>query len=78
MQHCSNAQPSLCTLHHIRAYFQNGTLPPEGTVCAPDMTVWGKQNVDRDGEGEEDLAAAMEGLEREVDFSYMAGLGVGL
>ena len=31
--HTSTSQPSLCTAKAIRAYFVNGTLPKEGTIC---------------------------------------------
>ncbi|THH30474.1 hypothetical protein EUX98_g3728 [Antrodiella citrinella] len=31
--HCSVSATSLCTAKVIRAYFQHGTLPQEGTVC---------------------------------------------
>ncbi|KAI0645976.1 alpha/beta-hydrolase [Trametes meyenii] len=31
--HCSLSAPSLCTAKHVRAYFENGTLPEPGTVC---------------------------------------------
>lgn len=34
--HCSLAAPSLCTAKHIRAYYENGTIPEEGTVCEVD------------------------------------------
>ncbi|KAL9003299.1 MAG: hypothetical protein Q9188_003819 [Gyalolechia gomerana] len=33
--HTSSAQPSLCTVKAIRAYFVNGTLPNPGTRCEP-------------------------------------------
>ncbi|PPQ82828.1 hypothetical protein CVT25_009203 [Psilocybe cyanescens] len=33
--HCSISAPSLCTLQHVREYFQVGNLPPPGTVCEP-------------------------------------------
>ena len=33
LQHSSLSQPSLCTAEAIHAYFVNGTLPPEGTIC---------------------------------------------
>ncbi|OCH85906.1 hypothetical protein OBBRIDRAFT_797713 [Obba rivulosa] len=36
--HTSFALPSLCTVKHVRAYFRDGTLPPDGTVCQPDVT----------------------------------------
>ncbi|KAI0793726.1 alpha/beta-hydrolase [Fomes fomentarius] len=31
--HCSLSTPSLCTAKHVRRYFQEGTLPKEGTRC---------------------------------------------
>lgn len=34
--HCSVSAPSLCTARHVRAYFENGTLPEEGTECEVD------------------------------------------
>ncbi|KAI9700530.1 MAG: hypothetical protein M1820_006829 [Bogoriella megaspora] len=34
--HCSNAQPSICTANNIRAYWQDGSLPSEGTYCEPE------------------------------------------
>ncbi|KAH7141086.1 proteinase [Dactylonectria macrodidyma] len=33
--HCSHSNPSLCTAKTIRAYFQTGDLPVEGTICEP-------------------------------------------
>lgn len=35
-QHCTLALPSLCTVNVTRAFFKDGTLPPEGTVCKTD------------------------------------------
>ncbi|KAF9449492.1 hypothetical protein P691DRAFT_727897 [Macrolepiota fuliginosa MF-IS2] len=32
--HTSTGAPSVCTHNVIKAYFLNGTLPPEGTVCS--------------------------------------------
>ncbi|EOO00997.1 hypothetical protein UCRPA7_3513 [Phaeoacremonium minimum UCRPA7] len=34
--HCSHSTPSLCTAKVIREYFQKGTLPTDGKVCAPE------------------------------------------
>jgi len=34
--HCSVTSPSLCMAKHVRAYFENGTLPEAGTVCGVD------------------------------------------
>jgi len=31
--HCSVSAPSVCTQQYVRRYFQDGTLPPPGTVC---------------------------------------------
>lgn len=30
------AAPSLCTAKYVREYFEDGTLPEEGTVCEVD------------------------------------------
>ena len=35
-QHTSTALTSLCTIGYSRAYFANGTLPAEGTICQVD------------------------------------------
>lgn len=34
--HCSPSAPSVCTVRHVREYFQSGALPAEGTVCEVD------------------------------------------
>ncbi|KAJ7731072.1 TAP-like protein-domain-containing protein [Mycena metata] len=34
--HTSLGAPSTCFYGYLRQYFQNGTLPPQGTVCQPD------------------------------------------
>ncbi|KDR74350.1 hypothetical protein GALMADRAFT_141400 [Galerina marginata CBS 339.88] len=31
--HCSVSAPSVCTQLYVRKYFEDGTLPPAGTVC---------------------------------------------
>jgi hypothetical protein len=36
LQHTSIAQPSLCTTRRIRSYFDDGSLPSPGTICAVD------------------------------------------
>ncbi|KAH9483232.1 hypothetical protein JR316_0005336 [Psilocybe cubensis] len=38
--HCSLAAPSPCTYRHVRNYFVDGILPPEGTVCEPDVELF--------------------------------------
>ena len=35
-QHTSATLISTCTVGFLRAYFANGTLPPEGTICQVD------------------------------------------
>ncbi|KAJ7649361.1 hypothetical protein DFH06DRAFT_1134981 [Mycena polygramma] len=39
-QHTSVSAPSLCTLGYFREYIVNGTLPPPGTVCPVDATLF--------------------------------------
>jgi len=43
--HCSISGTSLCTHKAIRAYFQNGTLPEEGTVCKTESKIFGSNNL---------------------------------
>ncbi|KIW20228.1 hypothetical protein PV08_00803 [Exophiala spinifera] len=38
--HCSIAQPSSCTAKAIRAYFDEGILPPAGAVCQPNAPLY--------------------------------------
>ncbi|TCD60883.1 hypothetical protein EIP91_009374 [Steccherinum ochraceum] len=38
--HCTLAATSKCTARAIRAYFQNGTLPKEGTVCEIESSIF--------------------------------------
>jgi hypothetical protein len=38
--HGVNVHPSVCTGKAIRAYFAEGVVPEEGTVCEPDVGVW--------------------------------------
>ncbi|KXJ90455.1 TAP-like protein-domain-containing protein [Microdochium bolleyi] len=35
--HTTLSAPSTCTAAHIRAYFQNGSLPADETLCEPDF-----------------------------------------
>ncbi|KAJ7921954.1 Alpha/Beta hydrolase protein [Mycena leptocephala] len=39
--HTSLSAPSLCTIGYFRQYFLNGILPPPGTVCPVDATLFG-------------------------------------
>ncbi|KAF7323680.1 AB hydrolase-1 domain-containing protein [Mycena kentingensis (nom. inval.)] len=43
--HCSISAPSLCAARHIQAYFKDGKLPPEGTVCKPDFDVFPRTDI---------------------------------
>jgi len=68
--HCSLAAPSLCTAKHLRAYFENGTLPEEGTVCEVDeLPFVGKVNsekVNAMSVEDRELLDALRGLAEEV------------
>ena len=44
-QHCSISSASLCSTKYIREYFNDGTLPPEGTVCETESTIFGNDTV---------------------------------
>ncbi|KAJ7474215.1 TAP-like protein-domain-containing protein [Mycena latifolia] len=59
--HTSMTAPSLCTWGYLREYFQNGTLPAPGTVCAVDAELFpsaaGKTSAKRSGD-EEDITDA--------------------
>ncbi|KAJ7660890.1 Alpha/Beta hydrolase protein [Mycena polygramma] len=38
--HTSLSAPSLCTAGYLQGYFVNGTLPPTGTICPIDVTLF--------------------------------------
>jgi len=38
--HCSSSATSLCTTKAVRAYFRDGTLPNEGTVCEVESSIF--------------------------------------
>lgn len=66
--HTSLAAPSTCTARHIRSYFQDGILPPVGTVCEPDKLPFdlspaapGKGTV-----GDDSLSSAIRALSERV------------
>ena len=40
LQHGASAVPSLCLTEHTRAYFEDGILPPEGTICPLDIPLF--------------------------------------
>jgi hypothetical protein len=56
--HCSISTPSLCTARFVRRYFEDGELPPNGTVCEADMKPFGHVEVG----GEEEVMAALREL----------------
>ncbi|KAI9646467.1 hypothetical protein NHQ30_004460 [Ciborinia camelliae] len=50
--HTSLTAPSICTANWIREYFQTGTLPAVGTVCAADVEPFGgREEEKKDGKG---------------------------
>ena len=63
--HATLAAPSVCTAQHVRAYFRDGVLPDEGTVCPPDELPFGveaKNGVRALSVEDEELMAALRGL----------------
>jgi hypothetical protein len=61
--------PSLCTSAYFRQYFQNGTLPAPGTVCAADITLFGAPAPSRRdalSAEEEELLAALKVISKAV------------
>lgn len=67
--HCSLAAPSICTAKAVRAYFVNGTLPEEGTVCEPDeLPFVGKKDLKVMSAEDEELLDALRGLTDAVPF----------
>ncbi|OBZ70732.1 hypothetical protein A0H81_09435 [Grifola frondosa] len=68
--HCSLSAPSLCTAKHVRAYFENGTLPKEGTVCEVDELPFvgavGAEKVSAMSAEDMELLDALRGLADEV------------
>ena len=49
-KHCSIAAVSLCTLRHVRAYFRDGTMPPNGTTCDVQSILFSSSiNINSDG-----------------------------
>lgn len=57
--HTSLSTPSQCTAKHIQRYFQDGTLPKEGTVCDPDLVPFERWNVNASGAGDDELGDAL-------------------
>ncbi|RDX41811.1 hypothetical protein OH76DRAFT_1499871 [Lentinus brumalis] len=52
--HCSLSSPSMCTAKHVRRYFEEGTLPADGTLCGvEELPLVGK----RDSSGLQALSA---------------------
>ncbi|KAJ7449406.1 TAP-like protein-domain-containing protein [Mycena galericulata] len=47
--HTSLIAPSLCTYSYYRQYFVNGTLPPPGTVCAVNATLFPSSSANATG-----------------------------
>ncbi|TCD60115.1 hypothetical protein EIP91_010703 [Steccherinum ochraceum] len=45
--HCSLALPSHCLKTHVNAFFANGTLPPEGTLCPVSAGPFSEGDPDR-------------------------------
>ena len=70
--HTSLSTPSKCTGMHIRKYFQDGTLPDEGTVCDPDLVPFEKWNISTSDEQNGDLEEAL----GELMLAPVVGMGI--
>lgn len=44
--HCSDAMPSLCVARHVKAYFDEGTVPENHTICEIDGEYFPKVGED--------------------------------
>lgn len=44
--HCSISSPDPCLMGHVRAYFQSGELPVQGTVCVPPASAFSLNSTD--------------------------------
>ncbi|KAJ7064209.1 TAP-like protein-domain-containing protein [Mycena amicta] len=62
--HTSTTAPSLCTSGFLKDYMTNGTLPPPGTVCPVDATLFG--SVPSTDAGENDIRTRNEEDERTI------------
>ncbi|KAF4983222.1 hypothetical protein FZEAL_1325 [Fusarium zealandicum] len=71
--HCSAAAPSTCTAGHIRAYFQNGTLPSAGTECEPDYDLFELPAPGEEVTAQDELTAAVLKMAREFDVPKAFG-----
>jgi hypothetical protein len=73
--HCSLSAPSVCSARHIRAYFQTGVLPENGTVCEvghePFQELRSAQELGYSGEDERIWDAVKEGFDEDY---RLAGL----
>ncbi|KAF2224730.1 Alpha/Beta hydrolase protein [Elsinoe ampelina] len=67
--HCSSASPSLCTARWTQAYWANGTLPPPGTVCQPDIALFS-------GQGWSSLLPLLDNM-NSTGKNYTDGRGIG-
>lgn len=47
--HCSDAMPSLCVAQHVKAYFDEGTVPENYTTCEIDGEYFPKAGDDPSG-----------------------------
>lgn len=72
--HCSISSTSVCTAKAIRAYFEDGTLPDEGTICEPDELplIGDVKSVHGMSRDDEELWNALKGLTK-IDISRHIG-----
>ncbi|KAM4060332.1 alpha/beta hydrolase fold domain-containing protein [Hirsutella rhossiliensis] len=77
--HASIAAPSTCTAQHIRAYFQNGTLPVSGTQCEQDIGLFEDSPLQSSTLGPwhgRELSRAVYEFSREAAVQMLRGVSV--
>jgi hypothetical protein len=75
-QHSSFAATSECSALAVRAYFQNGTLPRPGTVCAIESVLFGNGATSGVARRDRDLASALATLKETVKIPRYGRFGV--
>ncbi|KAL3426826.1 hypothetical protein PVAG01_00335, partial [Phlyctema vagabunda] len=60
--HASTSTPSKCTAYYRLAYFQNGTLPADGTICETDIEPFGSDLNVLEYDENDEMAEALRSL----------------
>ncbi|EFX01232.1 alpha beta hydrolase fold family [Grosmannia clavigera kw1407] len=73
--HASMAAPSTCTAQTVRAYFQDGQLPPADTYCEQDFELFADSETVKDAMGSaNDISRAIRKLTSEVSLGRIGKL----